>query len=967
MIGDSGLTLGQLRFHPRSLTKADIEELYQYGNRLSDMSTGSGPFVAEQSPLKDMAKSIKSSTTALNSAVKQRQQEFEVSLEALDVGLQVRAGGGGYASNPMSIGDTAASSTTTTDAVTGRDFYQLIEGTVRLSTTADADARYLTNVPSFRNSGMTLSFWYRHVNCPVQTCGVYLIHAFDDNYNTNWACWTLWIENDAIWTDGHANNGYIYFADLNVDDKYKPKDDIVWRHIAYQFDEVDDVTRFFLDGAMLYEKQYGKPVVQADCAGPNTKWSLGHLHPGYQYGREVEVADMRMYHHSQPNSAGKLTSAQILQLATGDTTSIPISADHRCLPMSDSRMADSTWKNTYGHGCVWYYQNAKEHPNLCLLEEARRECPLSCQSRQECFVRESEQDGVQFVWDRTGLIQMQGPNGTICLGSHLTKKEVVEECYRWVSSNELGAKVGRGTSPADDEYLEGWLDSISGSHGPRRVSQPRSGRRVNLTLCEELEASIEEHCSFNIDSVRTFTSKMRKNGGDFTISFWVKPVGVLSNMGTSGSFFPHINFLSTISPPQHNLLFGMWVNPNGESRLHSKCRPASARDSYFNIEIEKASDSEWTFFAITYRNISSMQDTFEGATFTDLGKNSELAQFPICLFDESALFSAIEINYPVLISPIMMLPRALPAAKVNEEYLKRVQEMAIRTGPVTGNDERVKTTIPVEKQDFDPISTLMASPIIFQTRVQPTSDCPYAYSSSWVARQHEKAVESRCKKPFQCEDEVIDNVFSVMSCPGRAQEQGSVFGLFPASFLGATGYADFLYSITDNEYVFRNDSRGQGELRDTGGFVDTLTQSVNLIFVFFTPREGLTSVLNVLADFSGSVGAEVSFEVLHFGIIEGSRLIWYLIVQSLVLFNVAVLCFEAVLAMRRNAENARKLQISASIGRQIEPMVDIFCGLAVIVYVAMRFPAQINSAKVTKNVLGSTHPQPPCFHPCLAS
>ena len=50
--------------------------------------------------------------------------------------------------------------------------------------------------------------------------------------------------------------------------------------------------------------------------------------------------------------------------------------------------------------------------------------------------------------------------------------------------------------------------------------------------------------------------------------------------------------------------------------------------------------------------------------FTNLGTNWELADFPVCMFDEKALFSSIEVNYPMLMSPIQMIPTALPNAKV---------------------------------------------------------------------------------------------------------------------------------------------------------------------------------------------------------------------------------------------------------------------------------------------------------------
>lgn len=40
--------MGQLRFYPKSLRASDIEEIFQYGTRLSDMSTGCKPPLTPQ-------------------------------------------------------------------------------------------------------------------------------------------------------------------------------------------------------------------------------------------------------------------------------------------------------------------------------------------------------------------------------------------------------------------------------------------------------------------------------------------------------------------------------------------------------------------------------------------------------------------------------------------------------------------------------------------------------------------------------------------------------------------------------------------------------------------------------------------------------------------------------------------------------------------------------------------------------
>ena len=97
---------------------------------------------------------------------------------------------------------------------------------------------------------------------------------------------------------------------------------------------------------------------------------------------------------------------------------------------------------------------------------------------------------------------------------------------------------------------------------------------------------------------------------------------------------------------------------------------------------------------------------------------------PIDTTDES-FFNAIEVNTPMLISPIMMVPRHIPPGELQEEYLKNVGDISVRSGPTITNRERVETRVKVEKADFVQRSTLMAAPILFQTRARKTATCPF--------------------------------------------------------------------------------------------------------------------------------------------------------------------------------------------------------------------------------------------------
>ena len=363
---------------------------------------------------------------------------------------------------------------------------------------------------------------YRHIQCQVDTCGVYLLHAgdFETWGGTKNRCWTLWIQNEAFWYDeAPAKSGFQYFDANGVEDKFRIDGDRIWRHFAYVFDEADDKVKVYMDGTMVFESDWGGPIESVDCVGPGKRWAFGRSHPGYTYGGEVEFADLRMYHHGLSlNRPGPLAAAQIYALSKESTVG-RLDENHKCLSITDPLLADSIWQNSFGHGCDWFFKKRQVNPAICALKKAAQECPISCKSKQECFAR-SVPKKRHFVWDRTQLITMNSKNGTICLGGHLTRLEVVNSCMKWVSNGGKGSLGGRGMSPEDDAFLKGWLESASGADGPIITNQPKQGRRVNITLCSQLENAIDEHCGFDIDTVKSFTKEMKANGGDFTVAFW---------------------------------------------------------------------------------------------------------------------------------------------------------------------------------------------------------------------------------------------------------------------------------------------------------------------------------------------------------------------------------------------------------------------------------------------------------------
>jgi len=190
---------------------------------------------------------------------------------------------------------------------------------------------------------------------------------------------------------------------------------------------------------------------------------------GYTYGQPVEVHDLRMYVHrdTRPDGSegGALSGAEMLALATAPTPQLD--EEYKCLAIESPKMIDTSWQDDMGHDCVWFRDHAEVLPALCELEAAKTNCPTACQTRQECF-NDAPDPPVYKVWTRTrweGL--KRGNAGSICLGSHLTKEAVVQDCKAWVAAG--------GTRDNSDE-MAAWLESIDPSLGRKGVS------RVNVTV-----------------------------------------------------------------------------------------------------------------------------------------------------------------------------------------------------------------------------------------------------------------------------------------------------------------------------------------------------------------------------------------------------------------------------------------------------------------------------------------------------
>ena len=488
------------------------------------------------------------------------------------------------------------------------------------------------------------------------------------------------------------------------------------------------------------------------------------------------------------------------------------------------------------------------------------------------------------------------------------------------------------------EWLEDLMDS--------------DGIRLNITSCDDLENAIDTKCAFNAVEVENFTREVLANGGDYTIAFWMKPTE--SSSLNNGRFFPQAHFMSTISPPQHNLAVGKYNSfPDGEARINTACFSDYGLENYYrNFKLSPSSTDSWTFVVFRLRNSSMPKNS---AAFINAIKSSQGDNiFSQCFYNSSSMFQMIEFNYPMLVSPIMMVPKDLSIARIQAMYYSLVGDLKIRTGPLNAP---VDSSIFLNKRDFTPQSALMAAPIAFQTRVYPSTACTYTNSRNWLLKQHSEVVNVTCSRPFYCDDNILTKPELTMSCIGELVTNQTQFGLDPIEFQGSVGFADILYSACDTDNVFR-----EGSVISTSGVFDSLTQMLSLIFVFFSPQYGLTSVLTINSDMSGPSSAVIDVNLQHYEVMEANSLLSFIGIECLLLLTVLTMSVDIALDIRRLkslSDGGQTCEIAAwqiskptRFGQMGQVMADSITVCLVIVSVAIRIWLKISSSDQIAKIVG---------------
>jgi hypothetical protein len=102
-------------------------------------------------------------------------------------------------------------------------------------------------------------------------------------------------------------------------------------------------------------------------------------------------------------------------------------------------------------------------------------------------------------------------------------------------------------------------------------------------------------------------------------------------------------------------------------------------------------------------------------------------------------------------------------------------------------------------------------------------------------------------------------------------------------FGGERGFADMLYSMTDNEYLLR-----EGYRQVTEEFVDSYTSIVKVMAPFFAPDAGVLALVTIYASLLSPTGVKFSYSIDFFNMLR------YYSYALLMLYS----CFTHALFMR---------------------------------------------------------------------
>jgi len=498
------------------------------------------------------------------------------------------------------------------------------------------------------------------------------------------------------------------------------------RHVAFVLDSTSDTVRFYLDGHLLDEHQYPAGfVAKMDCGmqGAGAYTGFGHRLPGV-WAPVGAVQDWRYYREA-------LTAEDIEKLAMQSRDANGGLLRTCALP---EESWDLDWLDLNGHDCAWYEEHRKSSPTICASETVRSHCPLACWADTPCWLGVPPPTSTYTIWNRIMYLSEKQPgDGVVCVREDL---DVAKECEVFAS---FVAANPNGNSAA------------GGALGVWWASDFRAYKDIWLDQCDALRRAINPFCSFSVP--RNMNAEIASSSG-YSISFWWKALDGTHIPSSDKDYqrSPHsmrrFVFLSQVSPPRAFLTVEM-RQQFVEARFYGSCRPTDVEDVEIALSQGSYKTGEWYHFAAVF-NARTRDGRRSVMIKLGLKSSYDRAEFDWCAAPSSEFLQGIQLPGGVLVSPIQITPQPLTENALQRQLYNTQSTYRVRRGPEVGDSRRMTSTIPYDRSPYSYHMSLVAPPIMLQTRVEKTETCPNKLGTEFHQKTWSQTVNGgTCKLPYE--------------------------------------------------------------------------------------------------------------------------------------------------------------------------------------------------------------------------
>ena len=286
---------------------------------------------------------------------------------------------------------------------------------------------------------------------------------------------------------------------------------------------------------------------------------------------------------------------------------------------------------------------------------------------------------------------------------------------------------------------------------------------------------------------------------------------------------------------------------------------------------------------------------------------------------------------------------------LQRKFYKRKAELEKIKGPRTSELDRVNlfnNIIEKEVGSYDEKLGLVAPPLLFQTRLK-TSACNKVVTDPFLASQFVLVNSSHCTTTGMCAGVTGPN--DMFKCVGSESSSETFFGLSTSVLNGEEGFADFLFTYSDNPIVVRD-----SQTLPTRNFFDSKTQVAKVVASFVSPESGVLTVLELEANFDGaSISTSSNFQMLSFfSKDQKDEALWMAVGLFVALGFVMILSFSQLMSIIQGVRAGEEFSVSDLLGLAYDVgqvAIIIFYGITVI---DITFNAEKRSGELVQALVG---------------